>query len=141
MAERGHLPRSDHRGFHVVLPSETWCTVMVHLGTTAYNLHMLWKTALLLLPPLGLAAVTLTFVDVVLGLMDVVHDWLGSVRPYVSNMCTRAGSRAWKSFSTFLCFFPCCILASQFCVFVACIPHSFLLWTLTEFRWPTSNFR
>ena len=81
MAERGHLPYVDHRGFHVVLPSETWCTVMVHLGTTAHNLHMLSKTALLLLPPVDLAAFSRTYVDVVLGLMDVVLDGLVSGIP------------------------------------------------------------
>ena len=61
---------------------------MVHLGTTAYNLHMLWRTPLLLLSPLDLAAFSRTYVDVVLGLMDVVLDGLVSVRLHVSNICT-----------------------------------------------------
>ena len=50
VAERWHLPCNDHRGFHVVLPNETWCIAMVHLGTIANNIHMVWSAALFLPP-------------------------------------------------------------------------------------------
>ena len=67
--ETGPQPEA-HRGFHVALPSETWCTVMVHLGTIANYLHMLWKTALFSLPPLDLTTFSQTsLVDIALGLV------------------------------------------------------------------------
>ena len=108
---------------------------------------MLWKTPLLLLPPLDLAAFSRTYVDVVLGLMDVVLDGLVSgIPPLAFGGCTffdrlfglalrlsrsclsmppgnprRAGRwhlRRKPCVENFLYVpFPCGILASQFCVF------------------------
>ena len=50
VAERGHLPCVDHRRFHVVLPNEIRCTVMVCQGTIACNIRVVWWAALFLLP-------------------------------------------------------------------------------------------
>ena len=83
VAVRGHPPCVDHRGFHVVLPSETWCTVMFHLGSIACDLHMMWKTALLFSSSAHLGSFPATYVDFVLALMDVVLDR----QVHVSNFC------------------------------------------------------
>ena len=49
MAAGRYLPCVAHLCIHVVLPSGTWCTVIVHSGTIAHSLHMLLKPALFLL--------------------------------------------------------------------------------------------
>ena len=74
-------------GFHVVLPSETWCTVIVHLGTIAYNLHRCGRLHCSNFIYLTWPRSRELCLDVVLGLLDVVLDGLVSVRPHVSNIC------------------------------------------------------
>ena len=147
-----------------------WSSVMVHLGTTAYNLHMAWRTALFVLPfHLTWLHSRELLVDVVLGFMDVVLDGNVNARLHVSQYLHAAVGLRWyhlvychrivpRLFGLALrlsrsCLsmppgnlchaggwhlrrkpcveaslrplFPCGIIASLFCVLVACTTHSF----------------